>query len=453
MRARFALGAVSLFIAACASASAPKAPIFTAPVGATPPEVAVSTPIVVTAPTAQRSPARLAELFSEYERLINSHAENVELAEIREAIDIAAGQRDAVTAGLFWYTDLARALAEAKRTSRPVLSLRLLGRLDEELSCANSRYFRIALYANEAISKLLRDGYVLHWQSERPVPRITVDFGDGRVVERTITGNSVHYVLDANGRVVDALPGLFGPVRFESALRDAQALAAETGPLTNAEAGKRIAQTHERMLWKRTAEWRKLMRVVDPTGVERAGVERIQLPAVGRVMKGEGSPLYVSLPATVVNELTVTKADGETPLLALMQPELRAISPRWGWNIAQPFLPRETLDLQSRVLLRSKHPRDWSLPTAPPLDGAQFAARVAYFEKRLTVEGAVSEFALHSAIRQKLVKEKVVDLAALDEYVYTSLFLSPANDAWLGLAPLEAVTGIDGDGIALAPHL
>ncbi len=98
---------------------------------------------------------------------------------------------------LYWYTNLEQAKAAAKVSGKPILSLRLLGKLDQDLSCANSRFFRVALYPNAAISKELRDKYILHWQSVRPAPKITIDFGDGRKLERTITGNSIHYILDA----------------------------------------------------------------------------------------------------------------------------------------------------------------------------------------------------------------------------------------------------------------
>ena len=63
-------------------------------------------------------------------------------------------------------------------------ALRLLGNLDEEYSCANSRFFRTTLYANAEVSRYLHDHFILHWKSVRPVPRITVDFGDGRKIER-----------------------------------------------------------------------------------------------------------------------------------------------------------------------------------------------------------------------------------------------------------------------------
>src|SRR5215467_2769827 len=126
---------------------------------------------------------------------------------------------------LFWFTDLEAAITEARRSRRPILSLRLLGRLDEELSCANSRFFRKLLYPEPRINKLLRDGFVLHWQSLRPVPLVTIDFGDGRVIRRTLTGNSVHLVLDPDGRAVDALPGLFAPSVFLELLVEARRFA------------------------------------------------------------------------------------------------------------------------------------------------------------------------------------------------------------------------------------
>jgi hypothetical protein len=86
-----------------------------------------------------------------------------EWTHLRAQIDAAAHQKDAAWSGLYWYTSLPEALAAAKREGKPVLSLRLLGHLDEELSCANSRFFRTVLYANEEISKELRENWILHW--------------------------------------------------------------------------------------------------------------------------------------------------------------------------------------------------------------------------------------------------------------------------------------------------
>jgi hypothetical protein len=90
-------------------------------------------------------------------------------------LDAICAQKDAHTTRLYWFTDLGAAVAEARRTERPILSLRLLGRLDEELSCADSRVFRKLLYPDPQINQVLRRDFVLHWQSVRPVPKVTID--------------------------------------------------------------------------------------------------------------------------------------------------------------------------------------------------------------------------------------------------------------------------------------
>jgi hypothetical protein len=107
-------------------------------------------------------------------------------------IDRVAGQRYACVSGLYWHTDFEKAKADAAASGRPILSLRMLGKLTEECSCANSRFFRTTLYAHEEIARPRRERFVLHWRSVRPVPRVTIDFGDGRKLDRTVTGNSVH---------------------------------------------------------------------------------------------------------------------------------------------------------------------------------------------------------------------------------------------------------------------
>ena len=184
----------------------------------------------------EMGPSGLKLLFDENLEAIEAMREGLakgapvrpEWQSLRAALDAVARQRDAAWSGLYWYTDLAAAKAAAARVGRPILSLRLLGNLDEELSCANSRFFRTVLYANAAISKELRNNWILHWESVRPVPKITIDFGDGRKLERTITGNSLHYALASDGRVLDALPGLWGPKEFLQEIRNARSRAPET---------------------------------------------------------------------------------------------------------------------------------------------------------------------------------------------------------------------------------
>jgi hypothetical protein len=107
--------------------------------------------------------------------------------------------------GLFWYTDLDAAKAAARVAGKPILSLRLPGRLDE--SSGDARFFRTVLYQNREIHRILRDSYVLHWSSARPV-------------SHTLANNSIHYILDSRGRLLEPLPGLYGPALFQSALEE-----------------------------------------------------------------------------------------------------------------------------------------------------------------------------------------------------------------------------------------
>jgi hypothetical protein len=169
----------------------------------------------------------LESLFVKYAGEIKQFGEtgstNENWTRIAAAIDTVAMQRDAYASHLYWYTSIEHAKAEAKRTGKPILSLRLLGNLNEEFSCANSRLFRSILYSNSEIAKYLSENYVLHWKSVRPAPKVTIDFGDGRKIERTLTGNSIHYVLDANGQIIDALPGLYSPQSFLKFITGARA--------------------------------------------------------------------------------------------------------------------------------------------------------------------------------------------------------------------------------------
>jgi len=90
----------------------------------------------------------------------------------------------------------------------------------------------------------LRAGWIVHWESVRPAPHMTIDFGDGRRIERTVTGNSLHYILDADGDVLDVLPGLVGPGDFMTALTRAEELATRVSAIQGEDKKRFIADFH-----------------------------------------------------------------------------------------------------------------------------------------------------------------------------------------------------------------
>jgi hypothetical protein len=67
------------------------------------------------------------------------------------------------------------------------------------------------LFSNEAVASYINDHFEPAWQSVRPVPRVTIDFGNGTVVRRTLHGNVATYVCDASGKTLDVLPGIYEP--------------------------------------------------------------------------------------------------------------------------------------------------------------------------------------------------------------------------------------------------
>src|SRR6266850_794988 len=80
-------------------------------------------------------PKELESLFERYDRAPDGPARDTLAAQI----DAVAHQKYATVSRLYWHTDLASARTAAREQGRPILHLRMLGNLDEDLSCANSR--------------------------------------------------------------------------------------------------------------------------------------------------------------------------------------------------------------------------------------------------------------------------------------------------------------------------
>src|SRR5205823_5404307 len=131
--------------------------------------------------------------------------------------------------------------------------------------------------------------------------------------------NSAHYVLDAQGRIVDALPGLYGPAAFERVLKESLDLAKKSAELSDDDARAAVAKYHQRAVWRLTAEWRKKLAVAYKDYNVEDYLPQASLP---QPTKFSGNLYYDSLPAAVVNNLTMSKTDMEAPSLELLQPEV-----------------------------------------------------------------------------------------------------------------------------------
>ena len=362
--------------------------------------------------------------------------------DVTAAIDAVAGQRDAWVSRLYWYTDWDAAVASARAQGKPILSLRPLGRLDQDLSCANSRFFRTALYANTAVSHVLRENYVLHWQSVRPAPEITIDFGDGRVMRRTITGNSIHYVLDPDGRVIDALPGLYGPSQFLLALESDARVTRELASASAAERSARLGDLYARRIAEAQRAWSRDLSRADVTIVP---VE----PQVEAVPTTLAQPASNPTP-TAVQALPIayTKTIVERPLVLALLPGTPGAEPSdEAWSqVAALHVHGARLDASSRMLMWRKHCGAGSAALrAPGVTDTAFVGLVDRFEHAIASDEARDLYLLRPRVLGWLA-EKPTTVAALNERVYSELFLTPGDDPWLGLSP-DVYSAIDGEGL------
>ena len=420
------------------------------------PDPAFSGPAI--AALRKAGPSGLAALVQTHQGLFDQYSANPAAARgeaadpawprLRAAMDAVGRQRDCFASRLFWFTDLEQARAAAQASGKPILSLRLLGNLDEELSCANSRFFRTTLYANAEVSDYLRAHFILHWKSVRPVPKLTIDFGDGRKLERTITGNSIHYILDPDGRIVDALPGLYGAKPFLLGLQQAEEAAMSSFRMAEDHRNAALRQFHEDRFTALEADFGRDLLRVGASPVPLARQNGAQLAPVSSS----------TTPANVAGRLTSSKALVEGPMLRggrrgaaldLRNPDVQ-LDDATLEKIAALHPDAASLDEKSKGLLRAKGPN--------ALDAARLALSKRRVEdpmlrtfqnlERSIAEDTVrNEYLIHSRIHQWLASGGITgNLEDFNARVYAELFLTPNSDPFLGLVTPATCSAIENDG-------
>lgn len=387
-------------------------------------------------------PAGLGTLFQLYSEQINRRVSNPlepstpEWLRLSTALDAVSQQKDSYLAGLYWYTDLAQAEAAAQSSGKPILSLRLLGNLNEEFSCANSRFFRSVLYPNAAVSAVLRERFILHWESVRPAPRVTIDFGDGRKLERTITGNSIHYVLDSEGHILDALPGLYGPQAFLRQLTLARVLFERLQGQDEAARLATLDDYHRLAIRTVTAGW------LHDNTIAGGNLPRYLIPEKANQNSPraiEIAPLAVPKMTTEVSILKAITRDADA---------LGSVTDEATWTrIAEHHLADAQLDQRSLGLIQRQTQK---LLTADTSGSAQpkFKTLVQKFQLNVALDTVRNEYVMHSKLHAWLIADPLRhDLKAFNEKVYAQLFLTPRSDPWLGLFSADVYTGLENAGL------
>lgn len=365
----------------------------------------------------RRGPQALEPLFAMRKAMIKRRASSVEsqrdealaadLEKIKNVIDRVASQRYAHASRLYWYTDLDEAKAAAAESGKPILSLRMLGKLTDEFSCANSRFFRTTLYANREVAGRMRENFVLHWQSVRPVPLVTIDFGDGRKLQRTLTGNSAHYVLAADGTPLDVLPGLYGPRQFLAWLDAVEKLHGHVARLSPEERKSRLRQYHAGQIEQIARRWADDLEAVAPKTVLGA---RDRVSALTKATTNEHWKQISLLPSHAVALDAISRRIIRDENTGLIQPGEVAVT-------------KDNVEWSIQLLVRS-------------------------LQRSIAEDGVRNEYTLHRKAHEWFAAgEAPGDVKRFNNRVYAELFLMPMSDPWLGLAPREAYTALENGGV------
>ena len=397
-------------------------------------------------------PAGLDALFEEHADAIKHQLSaqgagvgGPEWERLAAALDAVSQQKDSFTSHLYWYTDIEEAKRAARAAGKPILSLRLLGRLSDEFSCANSRFFRTALYSNTSVSKYLREHFILHWKSVRPAPVVTVDYGDGRKLVRTITGNSIHYVLDEEGWTVDALPGLYGPQAFMRELGRAEAGALASARMGGEERAQFLSGYYNRQALRLIDGLRGDVArtgVVLPEGaITRSGDVAVAKAAERAPLALVAAPLAVTKMAVEVRTVgSITYTPGKFE---------RATDEAEWTKLAELHLAEARMDAASVGVVARHNPYvESSTKGQSALTAEQLARVVANFERRMALDTVRNEYLLRPSLLRWLTEGAgKLDVDKLNERVYAELFLTPDTDPWLGLLTPDTYTGLTNDGV------
>lgn len=387
--------------------------------------------------TLTRSPEILEELLVRYDRIHEGAARDA----LAQRIDKVAAQRYATVSRLYWYTDLEQAKAAAAKEDKPILALRMLGNLDEDLSCANSRFFRATLYANKELSAYMKQNFILHWSSERAVPKVTIDFGDGRTIQSTTTGNSAHYILDEKGEVMDVIPGLYTPDAFRSELSVGLAHARDVAAAPAHERGAKIIGYHKARLALLSSAASKL---------------NVYALRGKRVDAGEA--------ASLAQRATISKAFVEVPQLRqITSTELTSIREdevdTWAHFAEQTWPGARSAE---QAYMQMRFPRDaaqtdWA--TVFDTQSTELVARLygdateqqrrsmlARLARSARADSALNQLRLRPQIHRFLAKGST-DFTTINDFIYASVFHTPKSDPWLGLHARRDFTGLPDDGV------
>lgn len=142
------------------------------------------------------------------------------------------------------------------------------------------------LFSSDEVARYITDNFEPAWESVRPVPIVTIDFGNGHTITRTLNGNVATHVCGSDGKLLDVLPGIYTAEEYRRQLEQFVLLhrySQEGVP----GGGARLKEYHEKQAGLLAKKEPPAVLMEVRAGVSILGVERtVQLVASGRSNRG-----------------------------------------------------------------------------------------------------------------------------------------------------------------------
>jgi hypothetical protein len=248
----------------------------------------------------------------------------------------------------------------------------------------------------------------------------------------------VHYVLTPDGRVVDVIPGLYGPAAFLQALNPAHEIAMQ---YDQADFAGRLVKYHTQRLADVRFSW--------DADLRNLGVAAPELPKLTPV-NSKGQPVPT---AAAGARITASKELVEIRPIVALSPDRQTLAARtdeatWA-RLAALHAEDARLDAGSRAVVYEKAGAVAAnrLTTSKMRVEDPTLVMIRNFERSVAEDTVRNEYLFHSQIHEWFVKNQVpAKLEDLNERVYAELFLMPKTDPWLGLVPADTYTALPADG-------
>jgi hypothetical protein len=255
---------------------------------------------------------------------------------------------------------------------------------------------------------------------------VTIDFGDGRKIERTITGNSIHYVIDPKGAIIDALPGMYSPKAFLEFLTGAKSA-------FNAPAQSRTTPKGQYAAFRKANYERLTAERAEALRASKINLIEPKEPAAAVPTAIEAAPRAVAK-MIVTNEISILDAINDD--FSKYRPQVSFDD--WK-KLAALHAADAKIDAAGLAFIRRQ--------TKGTVSEEQFAGLVKNIEQFVALDTTMNDFVFRARIYGILSENTADNLEGINERIYSSVFLTPRSDEWLGLYSPDVYTALDGNGI------